>query len=77
MKFSDEELSCIADNAVECIERALYELDGVREYKELKEELEEIRLELLEESNPYRENYYKQLEAEQNYENIEYQGSRL
>lgn len=77
MKFNDEELTCIADNAVEYIERAIDELKGVKEYKEIEGILEDIKIDLLEESNPYRENYYKQCEEERNIENIEYQRSRI
>ena len=58
MKFNDEELTCIADNAVEYIERAIDELKGVKEYKEIEGILEDIKIDLLEESNLYRENYY-------------------
>lgn len=77
MKFSDEELTTVADEAVEYIEKAISELDGVKEYFDLKNELDGIRLDLLEKSNPYRENYYKECEEERNIENIEYQRSRL
>lgn len=77
MKFNDEELTCIADNAVEYIERAIDDLKGVKEYKEIEGILEDIKIDLLEESNLYRENYYKQCEEERNIENIEYQRSRI
>lgn len=77
MKFSDEELTCMADDSIKHIEEAICVLDGVKEYKELREALESIKIDLLEESNPYRENYYKQCEEERKYEEIEYQRSRL
>lgn len=77
MKFSDEELSCIADDSIENIEKAINDLEGVKEYEEIKGILEDIKIDLLEKSNPYRENYYKQCEEERKYEEIEYQRSRL
>lgn len=77
MKFSDEELTNIADESIDYLERAIRELDDVKEYLDIKQELESIKIDLLEESDAYRKNYYKQIEEERNYENVEYQRSRL
>lgn len=77
MKFSDEELTNIADESLDYLERAIRELNDVKEYLDIKQELESIKIDLLEESDVYRKNYYKQIEEERNYENVEYQRSRL
>lgn len=77
MKFSDEELTNIADESLYYLERAIRELNDVKEYLDIKQELESIKIDLLEESDAYRKNYYKQIEEERNYENLEYQRSRL
>lgn len=77
MKFSDEELTNIADESLDYLERAIRELNDVKEYLDIKQELESIKIDLLEESDAYRKNYYKQIEEERNYENVEYQRSRL
>ncbi len=77
MKFSDEELTNIADESLDYLERAIRELNDVKEYLDIKQELESIKIDLLEESDAYRKNYYKQIEEERNYENLEYQRSRL
>lgn len=77
MKFSDEELTNIAYESLDYLERAIRELNDVKEYLDIKQELESIKIDLLEESDVYRKNYYKQIEEERNYENVEYQRSRL
>lgn len=77
MRFTDADLTCIADDTVEHIEKALYELKGVKEYEEYYIALDDIKYDLLSTSQPYRENYYHELDKERAYENHEYESSRL
>lgn len=77
MKFDNEDLTCIADNTLEYIECAIGELDGVKEYKDIAKYLEDIKSELYETSETYREKYYKECEQELKYQNYEYERSRF
>lgn len=77
MKWSNEELVSIADEVIEELDSAISTLSGVRQYQEIKEALEQIKSDLIDESEPYKEAYYKECTEERAYENLEYERSRL
>ena len=77
MRFSNEELTSIAEDAIESIKMAISELKGVEEYKDAEDGLEDIISWLEDAVEPYREAYDKECEAERAYMNAEYERSVL
>ena len=77
MKYSNEELTSIAEDAIESIKLAISELEGVEEYKEAYDALEDIIHTLEEAAEPYIEAYDKECEADRAYMNADYERSVL
>ena len=75
MKLSNEELVYSARDAISSIEMAQSELDGIEEYKEAYEALNEIIDMLQENSQEYEEKYNEEMQEELDYQNSEYERS--
>lgn len=77
MKWTNGELVEIYGNAYDNIQLAIDELNGVDEYKEILETLKEAKHELEETVEPYMQAYNRECEAELEYQNLEYERSKI
>lgn len=75
--YDNEELTTIAEDCESSIKMAMSELDGIEEYKEICNILEEALDELEETSQTYKDKYEEELELEKNYENSECERSKI
>ena len=75
MKWNNEELCGMAEDALSDITSAIDTLSGVEEFKEIYEALKEIKSELKDVAEIYEEKYQEELEREQYYQNMEYERS--
>lgn len=75
MKFNNEELADIADDARTNIKFALDTLNSAEEYKDVFDILEEAMNMLNEVAEPYEKAYKRDLKLERDFENSEYMRS--
>lgn len=72
MKYTNEDLTNIKDDVVGSIEIAISELEGVEEYKNILEQLEQIKSDLEEEAEPYEEAYEEECRQNKIYDITQY-----
>lgn len=77
IKMSNEELVGASDDAINTINLAISELEGIEEFENALEILEEAKKEIIEASEDIREAYKEECEKEREYENFEYERSVL
>lgn len=77
MKFSNDEMVDYAESAIESIKMAMSELDGIDEYKEIYDLLDDAIDRLEEEKEPYSEAYARECEELRREEELEYMRSVL
>lgn len=77
MRWSNEEIVSISEDARDGIEQAIRELDGCEIFKDLKEALEEDLRELNYIAEPYQEAYDREYEEEMQMRNEEFERSRI
>lgn len=75
MKWSNEELTSIAEDTRIDIQSAIDNLQGVQEFKDVYEYLKEALDVLNEIAEPFEESYERELQAERDYQNSEYMRS--
>lgn len=75
MKWSNEELTDIAEDVRINLKMAIDDLQGVEEYKEIYDYLEEALDVLNSKAEPFEEEYENECKKELEYENIEYEKS--
>lgn len=73
MKLSNEELVSYAYEALEGIESAISELNGIEEYKDILIQLENAKSDLENEKEPYEKALVEEERKEQDYMNSEYE----
>ncbi len=77
MKMSNEELVSAYDEAYDNIQLAISTLDGIDEYKEVYETLEQAKYELEETAETYMQAFNRECETELEYQNLEYERSKI
>lgn len=77
MRWSNEEIVSMAEDARDGIEQAIRELDCCEIFKNLKEALEEDLRELNYIAEPYQEAYDREYEEEMQMRNEEFERSRI
>lgn len=77
MKYSNEEKTSFGECAIEHLENAIDELVGIEEYRNIRENLKEIKAELEQEKAVFEQAYLNECEQERAYENIAYERSVL
>ena len=77
MKWSNEELVDIAENARMELEQAIEELEGVEEYKDILNTVKEALTDLNTAAEEYEEAYAKECRQEEERANREYERSVL
>ena len=75
MKMSNEDLVYSARDCIASIEVAISEIEGISEYKDILELLEEAKDRLEEAKEVYEEEYAREQQAELEYQNREYERS--
>lgn len=75
MRYSNEEMVSIAEDAIKSINIAISEIDDCEEYEEEKNWLEEIITNIKSKNEKYEEEYAKELREEEEYANSEYMRS--
>lgn len=75
MKMSNEDLVYSARDAISSLELALSEIEGIEEYKDIYEAISEDRDILNDKLEFYEEEYNKELQAELDYQDMEYMRS--
>lgn len=77
MKWTNGELVEIYENAYDNIQLAIDELNGVDEYKEILETLKEAKSELVETAEKYMQAFNRECDEELEYQNLEYERSKI
>lgn len=77
MKWTNGELVEIYDNAYDNIQLAIDELNDVDEYKEILETLKQAKHELEEIAETYMQAFNRECETELEYQNLEYERSKI
>lgn len=77
MKMSNEELVSAYDEAYDNIQLAISTLDGIDEYKEVYETLEQAKHELEETAEKYMQAFNRECDEELEYQNLEYERSKI
>lgn len=77
MKWTNGELVDIYNNAYDNIQLVIDELKDVEEYREIRESLKVVKGELEEKVEPFMQAYNKESEEELEYQNLEYERSKI
>lgn len=77
MKMTNEELVYSARDSIESIELAMSEIEDIEEYGDVLEILDEAIDRLKEAKEIYEEEYDKELQEEIDYQNREYERSKI
>lgn len=77
MKWTNGELVEIYENAYDNIQLAIDELNEVDEYKEILETLKEAKSKLEETVEKYMQAFNRKCETELEYQNLEYERSKI
>lgn len=76
ISYSNEEMVCAADDAINSIIMAVDELSCIDEYEDIKKALEEQIEELKDKKEPYEQEWEKEQKKEFSFLNLEYEKSR-
>lgn len=77
MKWTNEELVEIYENACDNIQLAIDELNGVNEYREVQETLKEAKSELEEIGEKYMQTFNREYDDIIEQQNLEYERSKI